>query len=163
MLINYSDLSEEAKVFLYPSSRKFYDNEIEELELQIKEFIANWSDLSLGETTFSASYKIEYNRFILFFISENTIITTALLNKLALFILKLEKEYAITLLDKINVCFKQGRFVQYQEMKRFRKLIKNRSISKKTIVFNNLIKTKYEFENEWEVNVTDSWLSHLFT
>ena len=154
MLTNYQNLSDEAKVYLYPSSRKFYPNELEELELKIKNFVTNWTD-------YSSSYKIEYNRFLLFFLEENAVITTDLLDKLASFIFQLEKEYDITLLDKVNVCFKQGEYVQYQEMKRFRELIKKKSISKKTIVFNNFIQTKHDFENEWEVPITNSWLSHL--
>ena len=154
MLTNYQNLSEEAKVYLYPSSRKFYPNELEELESEIKEFTSNW-------TEFSSSYKIEYNRFLLFFLDENAVITTELLDKLAVFILQLEKEYNVFLLDKVNVCFKQGAYVQYQDMKRFRGMIKSKSVSKKTIVFNNFIQTKFEFENEWEVPITSSWLSHL--
>jgi len=156
MLIDYQNLSNEAKVFLYPSSRKFYDNEVEEIRLKIKDMISEWLDFSLA-------FKIEYNRFLLFFISEESIVTTEFLDKLAHFILQLEKEYSVVLLDKVNVCFKQGEYVQYQEMKRFRELIKKKSISKKTIIFNNLIRTKYEFENEWEVSLSESWLSYLIT
>jgi len=155
MIISYQNLSEEAKVFLYPSSRKFYPNELEEIELKIKEFISNLESISIA-------FKIEYKRFLLFFVSENVPLSTPLIDKFALFIMQLEKEYQVVLLDKVNVCFKQGEFVQYQDMKRFRELIKKKSISKKTIVFNNLIQTKYEFENEWEVPVTESWLSYLF-
>lgn len=154
MQINYQNLSEASKVFLYPSSRKFYANELEELQLKLKTFINDW-------TEFSTSFKIEYNRFLLFFITEDVEISTALLDKLATFILELETTYEVTLLDKVNVCFKQGEYVQYQEMKRFRELIKKKSVSKKTIVFNNFIQTKFEFENEWEVPITESWLSHL--
>ncbi len=154
MLINYQNLSEQASVFLYPSSRKFYANELDELETKIKNFLSDW-------TEFSVTYKIKYNRFLLFFITEDAKITTELLDKLAQFIMQLEQEYKLTLLDKVNVCFKQGEYVQYQEMKRFRELIKSKSVSKKTIVFNNFIQTKYEYENDWEVNITESWLSHL--
>lgn len=154
MQTNYQNLSENSRVFLYPSSRKFYANELEELQLKLKTFINDW-------TEFSTSFKIEYNRFLLFFITEDVEISTALLDKLAEFILELEVTYEVTLLDKVNVCFKQGEYVQYQEMKRFRELIKKKSVSKKTIVFNNFIQTKFEFENEWEVPITESWLSHL--
>ena len=153
MLVNYQNLSQEAKVFLYPSSRKFYPNELEEIEMKTKTFISKWS--------ISAAYKIVYNRFLVFFVSEDLSLSTAILDQLASFIMQLEKDYEVVLLDKVNVCFKQGEYVQYQEMKRFRELIKSKSISKKTIVFNNLIQTKYEFKNEWEVPITDSWLSHL--
>ncbi|MEE9348754.1 MAG: ABC transporter ATPase [Flavobacteriaceae bacterium] len=154
MIANYQNLSEEAKVFLYPSSRKFYPNELEELDQKIKEFISSFEDISIA-------FKIEYQRFIIFFISEDVTISTSFMDKIANFIIQLETDYSITLLDKVNVCFKQGEHVQYQEMKRFRELIKKKSVSKKTIVFNNFLQSKYEFENQWEVVITDSWLSHL--
>ena len=154
MLTNYQNLSNDAKVYLYPSSRKFYPNEIEGLENKLKDFVSSWSE-------YSSTYRIEYNRFLLFFIEENGVVTTALLDQLASFIFQLEKDYDIILLDKVNVCFKQGKYVQYQEMKRFRELIKQKSVSAKTIIFNNFIQTKQEFENDWEIPITNSWLSHL--
>ncbi len=154
MIINYQNLSEEARVFLYPSSRKFYENEIEDINLKIGNFISSYTEHSIA-------FKIEYSRFILFFIPEDATISIDFMDKIAQFILQLEKEHEVNLLDKVNVCFKQGEYVQYQEMKRFRELVKKKSISKKTIIFNNLIQTKYEFENEWEVPLSESWLSYL--
>lgn len=154
MLTNYQNLSKEAKAYIYPSSRKFYPNELEELENKLKVFLKKW-------TPFSTSFKIPYNRFIVIFLEENAWITTELLDSLANFIFQLETAYNITLLDKINVCFKQGEYIQYQEMKRFRELIKKKSISKKNIIFNNFIQNKYEFENNWEIPISESWLSHL--
>ena len=154
MLANYQNLSENSRVFVYPSSRKFYPNELESIDEEVKNFVMNW-------TEFSTSYKIEYNRFILIFLEEDAVVSTKLLDKLGAFIFQLEKKKEITLMDKVNVCFKQGQYVQYQEMKRFRELIKSKSVSNKTIVFNNFIQTKYDFENEWEVPISESWLSHL--
>ncbi|HIE45918.1 MAG TPA: ABC transporter ATPase [Flavobacteriaceae bacterium] len=154
MLANYQNLSENSRVFVYPSSRKFYPNELASIDAEVKEFVMNW-------TEFSTSYKIEYNRFILIFLEEDAVASTELLDKLAAFIFQLEKKKEITLMDKVNVCFKQGQYVQYQEMKRFRELIKSKSVSNKTIVFNNFIQTKYDFENQWEVPISESWLSHL--
>ena len=154
MLTNYNNLTDFSKVYVYASSRKFYPNEMEELEEKIKDFLVNW-------TSFSTSYKIEYQRFIVILLEENIAVSTQMLDALSSFILSLEADYKITLLDKVNVCFKQGEFVQYQEMKRFRELIKNKSVSKKTIVFNNFIQTKEEFETVWEIPILESWLSHL--
>lgn len=154
MIVNYQNLSDEANVYIYPSSRKFYPKEMDGLNEKIKEFIANW-------TTYSTTFKVKYQRFLIFFIEDNIEITTEMLDALAKFILQLEADYSIILLDKINVCFKQGEHVQYQEMKRFRDLIKKKSVSKKTIVFDNLVRTKIEFEKNWEIPISDSWLSHL--
>ncbi len=156
MQVDYDSLSEEAKVYIYPSSRKFYNTEIENLHEKINTF------LDTIFTNYAVNYKILYNRFIILFISEEKLIPTELLDKLAKFILSLETDFKITLLDKVNICFKQGEFVQYQEIKRFRELIKKRSVSKKTILFNNLVQNKHEFENHFEVPAEESWLSYLF-
>jgi hypothetical protein len=84
-------------------------------------------------------------------------ITIATIDASVQFILQLQEEYDIALLDKMNVCFKQGEYVQYKELKDFKKLLKNKAVTGKTIVFDNLIQTKEEFENYWEVPITESW------
>jgi len=78
------------------------------------------------------------------------------------FIQSLESEFKITLLDKVNICFKQGEYVQLKEIPEFKKLIKNRGVSKKTIVFDNLINNKEEYEKSWEIPAENSWVSHYF-
>lgn len=155
MQIDYKILSSNAKVFLFPSSRKFYTNEIEELKNQLTQFTKEFDEISIA-------FKISYNRFLLFFVDENIPFTIEQNDDLVQFIQQLEEQYKITLLDRVNICFKQGEFVQYQEMKKFRDLIKKRSVSKKTIVFNNFIQTKYDFENDWEIPLSESWLAYLF-
>jgi hypothetical protein len=155
MQVDYQNLSDQAKVFVYPSSRKFYPQEITELQQEIKLFLEqNFTDIPFH-------FKIIHNRILVFFFDTEEPLPIELQDKLASFILKLQEKYNITLLDKINICFKQGEYVQYQDMKKFRTLLKNKSISKNTIIFNNLIANKYDFENHFEVPLLDSWLSHL--
>ena len=75
--------------------------------------------------------------------------------------MELEKDLDVVLFDKINVCYKQGEFVQYKDLKEFKKMMKNKGVSKKTIVFDNMITTKAELENDWEINIMDSWLGRF--
>ncbi len=155
MEVDYNLLTDEAKVFVYPSSRKFYPQELDGLQQEIQGFLSeNFKD-------YNFHFKILNNRFLVFFIEGDKTIPIQLLDKLADFILSLEQKYKVTLLDKINICFKQGEFIQYQDMKKFRTLLKNRSISENTVIFNNLVQNKYDFENNFETPLSDSWLSHL--
>lgn len=39
----------------------------------------------------------------------------------------------------------------------FKKMVKNRSVSQNTVVFNNLVNTKAEYLEDWEVPLKDSW------
>ncbi len=154
MFIEYSTLPDEAKVWVYPSSRKFYPNEIIEVEQRIKEFVENWKS---NDKNFKASYRFLYNRFIILIADGKTSLESSDIDSSVQFILKLQQEYEVELLDKMNVCFKQGQYVQYKELKDFKKLVKNKAVNGKTIVFDNLIQTKKELEDFWEVPITESW------
>ena len=155
MIVDYDLLPENSKVWIYPSNRKFYDTEIEGLHQKVTLFLENWK---ADDASFQVSYKLLYNRFIVFFVNSGS---EPLLNQdidaSVMFILQLQEVYIVELLDKMNVCFKQGEYVQYKDLKEFKKLIKNRAVTKKTVVFDNLVTTKEKFENYWEVPITESW------
>ncbi|MFL0062439.1 ABC transporter ATPase [Tenacibaculum maritimum] len=154
MFVKYDELSEDAKIWVYPSNRKFYSQELGELEDKLKRFVSTWK---YDDENFKVSYKLFYNRFIVFLVEEGVSLLSSDVDKQVTFILELEQVFKVTLLDKMNVCFKQGEFVQYKDLKDFKKLLKNKAITGKSIVFDNLIQTKYELENYWEVPIKDSW------
>lgn len=159
MFIDYSEISEDAKVWVYPSSRKFYETEVENLEETIKSFIAGWQK---EDENFKASYQFLYNRFIVFFVEHSeTPITNTAIDASVSFILELQETYNVSLLDKMNVCFKQGEFVQYKELKDFKKLLKNKALTGKSIIFDNLINNNYDFKYFWEIPIEDSWYNRF--
>ena len=159
MFVDYSVLPEDAKVWVYPSSRKFYPTEIEEIEQKIKIFVKNWK---ADDENFKASYQFLHNRFIIFVadVSETTI-TNLDIDASVSFILELQETYKVELLDKMNACFKQGEFVQYKELKDFKKLVKNKAVTGKTIIFDNLINNKEDLENFWEISIENSWYNRF--
>ena len=159
MLVPFETLSESAKTWVYPASRKFYKDELEEVEHKIKTFISDWKK---EEADFKASYQFLYDRFVVILAEDPAgKLTNQDLDQVVAFILQLQSEYDLELLDRMNVCFKQGEFVQYKEIKEFKKLLKNKSVSNKTIVFDNLIQTKEELAHFWEVPITESWYNRF--
>lgn len=158
MLVDFKTLSEEAKVWIYPSSRKFYPQEIEGLKEKLKTFSEEWKS---EDEDFKVSFELKYNRFIIFSVDANTFLSNIEIDKQVGFVLQLQQEYDVELLDKMNVCFKQGEYTQYKELKDFKKLIKNKAVTGKTIVFDNLVQTKHELENYWEVPITESWYNRF--
>ncbi|MBT7306365.1 MAG: ABC transporter ATPase, partial [Bacteroidetes bacterium] len=42
-----------------------------------------------------------------------------------------------------------------------RKMAKNKSVSANTVVFNNLVNTKAQYKENWEVAAKDSWHSRF--
>jgi len=155
MLVAPKDLTSEAKIMIYPGSRKFFPNEIPVLREQLDSFCSGFKGIDI-------CCEIKYDRFLVFMISEATPLDLDSQNLLVDFVLSLEKKFEISLLDKVNVCFKQGQYVQLKEIPAFKLLIKNKGVSKKTVVFDNMINTKFEYDDSWEVPAGESWLSHFF-
>ena len=159
MFTAFENLSPQAKVWVYPCSRKFYPQELDELQQQLQDFCNTW--ITSEEKEITTSYKLVYNRFVIFSIEEDVETTNEVINKQVAFVIELQQKYKVELLDKMNVCFKQGEHVQYKELKEFKKLLKNKSVSAKTVVFDNLVQTKDELENFWEVPITESWYNRF--
>ena len=89
MFIDYNLIPEDAKVWVYPSNRKFYSTEIEEIEAKIKSFIENWKT---EDENFKASYKFLYNRFIIIFADDaNSPLTNIDIATSVTFILSLQE------------------------------------------------------------------------
>ena len=155
MLVDFKILPETSRVWIYQASRSFTENELEEVTSKLNTFIESWtahgSDLQSG-------YEIKYKRFIILGLNQNLNNASGCsIDASVQFIQQLEKEYNIDLLDKMNVSYKQGEFVAYKTLKDFRKMAKQKAVSKNTIVFNNLVTNIAEYKENWEVPAKDSW------
>jgi len=160
MIVDFDVISEESRIWIYQSNRTLSPAEIIEIEAKIKDFLISWT--SHG-SDLQASFLIKYNRFIVISLNESfNIATGCSIDSSVRFIQELEKLYDVSLLDKMNVSYRHGEFIAYKPLIEFKKMIKNRSISKKTIVFNNLINSKSEFLNNWEVPIEESWHNRFF-
>jgi len=155
MLVDFKTLPETSRVWIYQANRSFTETEIEELSSKLDAFIENWTahggDLHSG-------YEIKYKRFIVIGLNQNLNTATGCsIDASVHFIQQLEKEYNVDLMDKMNVSYKQGEFIAYKPLSDFRKMAKDKAVSKNTIVFNNLVANKAEYLENWEVPASESW------
>lgn len=155
MLVDFNTLPEESRVWIYQANRSFSEDELQEIESKLNIFIENWaahgSDLQAGFT-------IKYKRFIVLGLNQNMNNATGCsIDASVHFIQQLEKDYDVDLMDKMNVSYKQGEFVAYKTLTDFRKMAKDKAVSKNTIVFNNLVNSVAEFKENWEVPASESW------
>ncbi|MGB0836750.1 MAG: ABC transporter ATPase [Flavobacteriaceae bacterium] len=150
----FEEFQADDHVYIYPSSRKFYPQELP----QIKEELEAFKNQMLEAFDIQMEIDLPYERFIVFAIHfENKSQMNKVIDQTASCILKLEAQYDISLLDRMNVSFKQGQYIQYKELKDFKKLIKNRSVTAKTVVFNNLITKLQDYRENWELPIEESW------
>ena len=159
MLVDFDTLPEESRVWIYQSNRSFSDDELTQLKEQLNTFIEAWTahgkDLEAG-------YKIVYKRFIVIALNQNLNSATGCsIDSSVRFIQELEQQYNVDLMDKMNVSYKQGEFIAYKPLIDFKKMAQEKAVSKNTIVFNNLVNTIAEFNENWEVPASESWHSRF--
>ena len=159
MIKDFNDLPDDSRLWIYQSNRKLSEIEIGIIEPKIIDFLNQWTahgkDLDAG-------YEIKYNRFIVFGLNqENASASGCSIDASVNFIQSLEKEFGIDLMDKMNVSYKQGDYVAYKTLTDFKKMAKDKAVSKNTIVFNNLVNSKAEYLEFWEVPASESWHSRF--
>lgn len=160
MFIPFENLPEESKVWIYQSNRKFSDEELADIELNLKVFIENWA---AHGTSLEASFELKYNRFIILAVNQEVQAATGCsIDASVQFIQNLEQKYEVDLLDKMNVTFKLGEHIAHKTLLDFKKMAKDKAVTENTIVFNNLINNIAEYNESWEVPAMDSWHSRFF-
>jgi uncharacterized protein (UPF0210 family) len=159
MIRFFKDLPNESRVWIYQSNRKLSDEEVTQIKEKVVDFLKEWT--AHGQDL-EAGFEIKYNRFIIIGLNqENASASGCSIDASVYFIQKLEKEFGIDLLDKMNVTFYNGEFIAHKTLSDFRKMAKAKSVSKNTIVFNNLVNTKLDYLENWEVPAKDSWHSRF--
>lgn len=129
------------------------------MEEQTRAFLEQWT---AHGAELEAGFEIKYHRFIVIGLNqENASASGCSIDASVHFIQSLEKKLGVDLLDKMNVTFYHGEYIAYKPLLEFKKMAKNRSVSGNTIVFNNLVNTKAEYLEHWEVPAKDSWHSRF--
>lgn len=155
MLVNFKELSGESRIWIYQCNRSFTDEEIQQISKDIETFLEAWAAHGKELKT---SYLIKYKRFIIISADESQSSASGCsIDTMVRFIQGLEQEYEVDLLDKMNVSYKHGEYVAFKPLLDFKKMVKQKAVNANTIVFNNLVASKQEFEDYWEVPLKESW------
>jgi len=155
MITDFENLPDESRTWIYQSNRKLTDEEVSSIIPKIKIFLENWT---AHGADLEAGFEIKYNRFIVLGLNQaNASASGCSIDASVHFIQSLEKELEVDLLDKMNVTFYSGDYIAHKSLSDFRKMAKARSVSPNTVVFNNLVNTKAEYLENWEVPAKESW------
>ncbi len=160
MLVNFDHLADSSKIWIYQSNREFTVNEIHEINEMLNRFIGSWK--RHGDDL-KASYLIKYNQFIILAVDEDHNEVSGCSVDASTHVFKqIEQTYQVDLFNKLNTAFKDGENINIVSLADFQKYVKQQKINSKTIVFNNLIKTKKELSTAWEVDAENSWHNRYF-
>lgn len=155
MLVHFDSLEDSSKIWIYQSNREFSENEVAEISLDLENFIGIWK--RHGDDL-KASYQIKYNQFIVIAVDENyNNVSGCSIDASVNLIKQFEKKFAVDLTNKLNVSFKDSNNINVVSLADFQNYAKQQKITSNTVVFNNMITNKGDFEQNWEVIADKSW------
>ncbi|AJA69691.1 ABC transporter ATPase [Myroides odoratimimus] len=156
----FEEMPDHSRVWIYQSNRKFSDEEVQDIDKELAAFTEEWA---AHATPLASSYKIFYNRFIVLAVDQDIHPASGCSIDASVRVIQdIEQKYNVDLLDKMNVTYKTGEFIAFKTLLEFKDLVKSKSVSANTIVFNNLVNDLGEFREFWEVPASESWHSRFF-
>ncbi len=153
-------MPKDSRLWVYQSNRKLRDADINIIQQAGKIFISDWA---AHGAALKASFEILYDRFIVISVDEKQALASGCsIDKSVNFIKDLEKQLNINFFDRMQVVYRDTTndlvSCSFQE---FEKLASENKVDSSTIVFNNMVTTKQEFDTQWEVPLKQSWQSRV--
>ncbi len=148
-------LPDTSRVWIYQSTRKFTAGEASTIRQRIKEFVTQWTSHKNGVT---GDGDLLYDLFIVLMADESqTGVSGCSVDSSVHFVQSLAHEYKTNFFDRWNIAYKKGEEVFPCQKNEFEKLVDTGEITDETIIFNNLLNTKTDFENKWQLPYHQSW------
>ncbi|CAI8247894.1 MAG: Uncharacterised protein [Polaribacter sp. SA4-10] len=155
MFTHYKNLPNKSRIWIYQSDREFTEKEIEFISEKAEDFINQWT--RHGDDL-KGSFTIKYNQFLVLAVDESfNNVSGCSIDSSVRFVQQLQTELQLDLMDKMNISFKDNDTINVVKLPDFQRFAKAQKITSTTIVFNNMIDTKEDFENKWEVAASKSW------
>ena len=152
-------LPQHARVWVYQSSRPFTADECSLITEKTKQFVKQWT--SHREQVTGDGFVL-YNRFVVLMADEEQVsLGGCSVDSSVHFIKGLGAELNINFFDRWNIAFLINGELRSCGMPEFENLIARGEVSDETIVFNNLVQNKKDFETNWKVPYANSWLKKL--
>lgn len=155
MLVNFDSLPTNSRIWIYQSNREFSNSELEIISPKIESFISEWKRHGDG---LKASYQIKYKQFIILSVDEDyNEVSGCSIDSSVNLMKQFEREFDLDLTNKLNVAFKDNNNINIVSLSDFQNFAKQQKITSNTVVFNNMVSTKADFAEKWEVTADKSW------
>ncbi len=155
------NFSEESKVWVYQSDKIISEAIQEKILAKLGVFCKEWTAHS---HQLKAKAEIKYNCFIILMVDESQANTTGCsIDKSVHFLQEIEREFGLELFNRMHFAYEDAAGdVQVLSREDFEIALNKNIINKDTKVFNNLVNTKKELENDWKIPFGKSWHTNFF-
>lgn len=153
--ITINDLPETSRVWVYQANRVLTEKECTFVNHNMQRFIEQWA--AHGKQLFG-TFQLFYQRFLVVAVDESKAGASGCsIDASVRFITELGNNIQADFFDRMNVVYLENNMLQELKLNDLSEAYQAGKINDSTIVFNNLIQSLGEFNQQWQVKLTDSW------
>lgn len=155
-MTTYKDIADTSKVWIYQSDRAFDDRETTGIRSALKNFVMNWT--SHGDDLYAFA-DVYHQKFVVFMVDQEVAKASGCsIDKSVAFIKEIERAFEVNLFKRTAISYFEKDQIKTTTKRNFLKLLDSGEVADDTLIFDNTVKTKAQFESRWKVPVKDSWL-----
>ena len=155
MWIVFDDLSLESRVWVFQSDRILTKDEQKAMDGHLKDFVQNWSTHG---SQMHASHIILHNCFVIIAADEQKQSASGCsIDSFTGLFKTFGEQFKLSFFDRFSIAYKSDAGVEVVSLNTFKELISTESINENTRVFNNIISTKQDLLNKWDLPLKESW------
>ena len=154
MIVDFKSLNKNSRVWVFQSVTLIDDYVVEKIKKKLTIFLSQWKS---HQNYIKSSFEIRNNTFIIIAANENNLVSGCSIDSLMNLVKELENKHDLQLLDKFHVKFIKNEEIKTLHLNDFKILCKKLRSDEKLIVYNNLINNINELENNWKVDIRNSW------
>ncbi|MDH3244858.1 MAG: hypothetical protein OEM26_09605 [Saprospiraceae bacterium] len=148
-------MSPQSRVWVYQSSTPIAEPDLGKIKVRIGEFVDTWA---AHQQPLSAWGDVLHQRFILLVVDGTFNAPSGCsIDESVAFIRSIEQEFGLTLFDRMTFSYQQDGEVFTVPRQDFQRLYREGKINDETLVFDNLVASKHDFENAWLKPISESW------
>jgi hypothetical protein len=158
MLIPFDTLPNDARIWIFPSSRILNAGEVELIKTRCASFLQSWTAHKMD---LDAAFNIIDNAFLIISVDEkNTGASGCSLDKLHQFVKELGSELSLSFLERLNVAILlDNGSTAILPLKEVEKKIQNSEITAATKVYDITLLSVEDLNNKFSVPLGTTWLS----
>ena len=155
MYAPFDSLTDQARLWVYQSSRELKEDELTSLKSALQSFVGQWA--AHGKDL-KASFEIFHNRFIVLAVDEESQNATGCsIDSSVAFIRSLGQQLNVDLFDRTVIAYSLDDKIEIESLNLFKNKVKSGEISERAKVFNNAITVKADLSTKWLLPIADSW------
>ena len=149
------NLPDHSRVWVYQANRFLTDEEVQSINEKATQFVAGWA---AHGASLHANASCIHNLFLVLMVDEEQAMASGCsIDSSVHFVQGLEQEFQVEFMDRMRAAWVKGDQVIQTDMEELKAQYIGGIITNETVVFDNLVNTKKDFDLSWRKPLAESW------